>query len=275
MKKYILFTIGIFATLTVSAQCSGISATGTSKARVSKVCYDSVIVRSNLNTVVADTCTFTQASATNYIVPSGGTGFDVYNTVDQTTNYERLRLRVSSNVFIVGAQNGGTGTLRGLNLVGGASTLSIGTSTAVTGAFNFNRASGTAGISIVGINGSFTQTSGTSNFLSLIHTVNQSSTAGYRSLWISPYQQATGSGVKYLIDAGTNSAADGGGTHTSLFRVDNAGLTTAVKYSLSALNTAPSSAADTGTTGEIRIDASYIYICTATNTWKRVAIATW
>jgi len=275
MKKYILILIGIFATLTVSAQCSGITATGTSKARVSKVCYDTVVVASSLNTLTADTCTFTRTSATNYVVPSGSTGFDVYNTSDQTTNYERLRIRVSSNVFIVGAQNGGTGTLRGLNLVGGASTLSIGTSTAVTGAFNFNRASGVAGISVVGINGSFTQTSGTSNFLSILHTVNQSSTASYRSFWISPYEQTTGSGVKILIDAGTNSAADGGGTHTSVFKVDNAGLVTAVKYSLSALNTAPSSAADTGTTGEIRIDANYIYICTATNTWKRVAIATW
>jgi parallel beta-helix repeat protein len=37
----------------------------------------------------------------------------------------------------------------------------------------------------------------------------------------------------------------------------------------------PSSAADTGTTGDICWDASYIYVCTATNTWKRVAIATW
>lgn len=47
------------------------------------------------------------------------------------------------------------------------------------------------------------------------------------------------------------------------------------QYRLSALNTAPSSASDTGTLGEIRIDANYIYICTATNTWKRVAISTW
>lgn len=39
--------------------------------------------------------------------------------------------------------------------------------------------------------------------------------------------------------------------------------------------TAPSSASDTGTAGEIRWDANYIYVCTATNTWKRVAIATW
>ena len=37
----------------------------------------------------------------------------------------------------------------------------------------------------------------------------------------------------------------------------------------------PASASATGTTGQIAWDASYIYICTATNTWKRVAIATW
>lgn len=38
---------------------------------------------------------------------------------------------------------------------------------------------------------------------------------------------------------------------------------------------APASATATGTFGEIRADADYIYVCTATDTWKRVAIATW
>lgn len=38
---------------------------------------------------------------------------------------------------------------------------------------------------------------------------------------------------------------------------------------------APANASDTGTAGEIRQDGNHIYICTATNTWKRVAIATW
>lgn len=37
----------------------------------------------------------------------------------------------------------------------------------------------------------------------------------------------------------------------------------------------PASAAATGTTGTVAWDASFIYICVATNTWKRVAIATW
>ena len=50
---------------------------------------------------------------------------------------------------------------------------------------------------------------------------------------------------------------------------------TSTQFKLSALNTAPSSASDTGTLGEIRIVDGYIYICTATNTWKRVEITTW
>jgi hypothetical protein len=37
----------------------------------------------------------------------------------------------------------------------------------------------------------------------------------------------------------------------------------------------PASATDTGSAGEICWDANYIYVCTATNTWKRTAIATW
>ena len=37
----------------------------------------------------------------------------------------------------------------------------------------------------------------------------------------------------------------------------------------------PASATATGASGMIRWDANYIYVCTATDTWKRVDIATW
>lgn len=37
----------------------------------------------------------------------------------------------------------------------------------------------------------------------------------------------------------------------------------------------PASATATGTQGQVAWDASYIYVCTATDTWKRAAIATW
>lgn len=37
----------------------------------------------------------------------------------------------------------------------------------------------------------------------------------------------------------------------------------------------PSSASDTGMAGQIAYDSDYLYVCVATDTWKRVAIATW
>lgn len=53
------------------------------------------------------------------------------------------------------------------------------------------------------------------------------------------------------------------------------GHVNAPQYRLSALNAAPSSATDTGTTGEIRVTSGFIYVCTATNTWVRAALSTW
>jgi hypothetical protein len=66
-----------------------------------------------------------------------------------------------------------------------------------------------------------------------------------------------------------------GSTNNGVDKLQVVGSTVSTQYKLSALNTAPATASSSGTLGEIRIDANYIYICTATNTWKRVAIATW
>lgn len=49
----------------------------------------------------------------------------------------------------------------------------------------------------------------------------------------------------------------------------------ATKFYVSSLNTAPASSSATGTTGEIRFTSDYIYVCVATNTWKRTQISTW
>ena len=37
----------------------------------------------------------------------------------------------------------------------------------------------------------------------------------------------------------------------------------------------PASATAAGNAGDICWDANYLYICTATNTWRRIAHATW
>lgn len=37
----------------------------------------------------------------------------------------------------------------------------------------------------------------------------------------------------------------------------------------------PANSSATGSVGEVRVDSSYIYVCVATNTWKRASISTW
>lgn len=64
-------------------------------------------------------------------------------------------------------------------------------------------------------------------------------------------------------------------TTTSTGDIINAnGTIRSTQYKLSNLNTAPASSTDTGTLGEIRITSTYIYVCTATNTWVRSALST-
>ena len=37
----------------------------------------------------------------------------------------------------------------------------------------------------------------------------------------------------------------------------------------------PATATATGAAGEVCWDANYLYVCTATDTWKRAALSTW
>ena len=55
-------------------------------------------------------------------------------------------------------------------------------------------------------------------------------------------------------------------TRTNTLLADNIELTS--------LNTAPASSSDTGTAGQIKITNGYIYVCVATNTWKRATLST-
>jgi len=109
-----------------------------------------------------------------------------------------------------------------------------------------------------------------------------------------------GVGVAKSINAGENGAShsfqggDGGSGSTILAIKDYAGSTkvnidgvggvgisaslvlsgSSNVFRISNAQT-PASATATGTAGTIAWDTSYIYVCTATNTWKRVAISTW
>ena len=89
-----------------------------------------------------------------------------------------------------------------------------------------------------------------------------------------PSASGSYTGANFIVFGSTGNAAINRTTDAG-FKLDVNGSVRLNSLYYSALSTAPASATATGTTGEIRIDANYIYICTATNTWKRVAIATW
>ncbi len=60
-------------------------------------------------------------------------------------------------------------------------------------------------------------------------------------------------------------------TLTGSFSVDVSGVTGEITLE----GSAPASATSSGTAGDIRYDANYLYVCVATNTWKRSALTTW
>lgn len=77
-------------------------------------------------------------------------------------------------------------------------------------------------------------------------------------------------GMTWDASANSNAGGLGIGTTTPTEQLDLSGDAIRIRTSQT-----PASAAATGDAGMICWDASYIYVCTATNTWKRAAIATW
>jgi hypothetical protein len=102
----------------------------------------------------------------------------------------------------------------------------------------------------------------------------------------STYRGRFGSGI-FSVPGGTQLGFESGGAASSLdvaFTRSAAGVVKVTNGSsgdgtisgqLRSVGTAPATASSTGTAGDVRYDASFVYICTATNTWKRAALTTW
>jgi len=77
--------------------------------------------------------------------------------------------------------------------------------------------------------------------------------------------------AKQVINTGTAPNAKNGDPIRTAFTKVNANFTELY----TALGTVPNgtkTATATGTAGQISYDANYVYICTATDTWKRAAL---
>lgn len=150
--------------------------------------------------------TFATLVATTALkINSGGT-FDLYNTADQTTNYEVLRANWAANQAQIFVRQAGTGVQRALAI--GISTGTAGTAPAVgmlvsgstpyVGIGWLGAASSLSG-PFAGIAlGSYNASSGTQTITSASPTINQSGTASYTVLDVNPTESATGSGTKLL-----------------------------------------------------------------------------
>ena len=157
-------------------------------------------------------------------IAAGSTGATLYNTTDQTTNYERATQYWSGNIFHITSEANGTGTIRPLYI---GDPYGRGININVIDATPMVRT--TSGIltdpnaRIYQIDGTTNASSGNPYGLGILYDANQSGTAGYRSLFISTYEQSTGSGNKFLMDVGVNSGAGASGTHTSRMVLTSAG----------------------------------------------------
>lgn len=142
------------------------------------------------------------------------TGIALYNTTDQTTNYERFRMYYSSNILNLLQEKSGTGTDRSINITNGGTVLSI-----ATGGINSSRTTASTNTGFNSFNGTFSQTSGNFNLMLLNPTINQpaTSSATYGALVITPTETAVSTSTpSNLMQVGTS-------TNANLFVVKNRG----------------------------------------------------
>jgi len=149
--------------------------------------------------------TFATLIATTALKLNSGATFDLYNTADQTTNYERLTGRWDSNVAKLMTQFGGSAASRFLQIgcASGAGSNTVSTYLQLQAASSASVAIGLiagswTGASTMRAAATLAASSGTQTVFAVDPTINQSGTAGYTVLDINPTETATGSGTKLL-----------------------------------------------------------------------------
>jgi len=216
----------------------------------------------------------------NILAQRNGTAsqtYRLYNTYTDASNFERTSLTRDSSGLVIDAQKGGTGA-DPTNLLDvkldGASLFSVSSTRGdiTTTARNINLVSNTTAQAHI-----YAGTGGAGNPIDLAGTGGALNTVGLRV-------NNTGLTIRQSIPVGwAAGTAINTGIDVALAR-DSAGVVKVTDGStgdgtisgqLRAVGTAPATASATGTAGDIRYDADYIYVCTATDTWKRAALATW
>lgn len=149
---------------------------------------------------------------------STATGIALYNTSDQTTNYERVQMYWTGNVYTIQTQKGGSGSNRNLTIGTVSRVLQfLESPTGTQGFYTFSNSTG-GSLNALSITTTRSNSASVAAELTIQPTYNQSSTAGYTCLLINPTESTTGSGAKNLADFQV--------AGVSKFTVSNTGLIT-------------------------------------------------
>jgi hypothetical protein len=230
------------------------------------------------------------------------TTLNVYNSLSGA-NFERLSFRWASNVARIGTAKGGTGTARDLVLetdgterirVSTAGNVGIGTTTPsekleIVGGAKATSTSTTSpafiatgpssAVDTMQVRGTTTASFSSIGFMDSANV--QRGSFGFGGSTASAYPSTV------FFNANTGIAMSFGTNALERIRIavsGNVGIGTTSPSALLDVNSdtvrlrtarTPASAAAAGNAGDICWDANYIYVCTATNTWKRIAISTW
>ncbi len=226
---------------------------------------------------VSGNITASAATATNHVVIKSQLDAISTGVLLTTTNQSFTGIKSSTNT--------GSTQTNGISLIsngsGAISTPLYIENTADGQGMYINNASGVSGYGLfinltTGTGIRVTNTTGVA--FSAVNTSNANgiSSSSVNGFAIQALSQGIGNAiVSNVSTAGSGNAYVGQNNGVNTFTVDKTGVISGSQYRLSALNTAPASATAAGVLGEIRYDANYMYLCVATNTWKRSALVTW
>jgi hypothetical protein len=189
---------------------------------------------------------------------SGGSWSQIGSDINGPSSNIRFGEAVSINgtgdLIVVGAITDGSGKVYAYYYSSGSWT-QVGSSMSITGPYAGYRLALSKNNSIVAFSSETSGLSGATGIYKIASTVTTSEI----------YNTSRG-----LVGIGVESPS---------YELDVSGNTntTSLIVSSSAIMpiSTPSSASDTGTTGQVAVDTNYVYVCTATNTWKRAALSSW
>lgn len=213
--------------------------------------------------------------------PAGDAGF----TFNKTTNIATLGGLVTADIHTVDANSATTILIKAGAAISGNT---AGGNASLRGGNGFGSAQG-GYTNLTSGNGGATGNGGEVDIFSGNGGAT-SGNGGYIGLWGGVGLAGNGNGGDIFINAG---APHGSGTKGKLFIKDGAGSQYAIldtasiassnktftfpNYTgtLQAWVSVPASAAASGVAGSMAYESGFLYVCVATNTWQRVAIAAW